>query len=727
MEESRHTVEGTIERVIFNDEDSGLKILSVRPEETGSSLLVSGRAAYAYPGQFLHAELKAPAPTDHLGVYQASKVSVEAPVSGHALEKFLKASPIKKISRDIAGDLAEAYPVPSEFFSDLDHNPENLLKVHGIGPKRQARILHYWEEFKCLCDLETFLFQHDLPLSWSRILRRRDQGLRELLQSPYQTIKDHGFSFDLIDGFALRQGAKPDSLDRISASLHGALQDAYRRGHCAYPENQLVSQASAKTQAPIDLVEKALELELLSEALISDQIEGVECIYLAGVWRKEREVYERLLSFRNQEPPWGWFNLSKVLAWAQTIHKIRLAPLQIQAIETALSTSLTVITGGPGTGKTTLIRSLVTILQTQNLRFALCSPTGRAAQRLQETTGLPALTVHRLLKYNGAADRFTFNRENPLPVDLVLIDEVSMVDLHLMSQLLEALPRGAALILVGDSDQIPSVGAGNVLRSIIDSGKFNTVRLTDIFRQSEKSLIKYNAQRINAGQMPLMTPNPETDFHYIAVPSAMAARAKLHQLITHLLAKDDGIRDAGQLRELQILVPTNSGALGTQRLNEELQKALNPSPSGEAIGVFHAGDKVMITQNNYTKDVYNGDIGFIRRIDHEDQTLTVDFARGREVVFDFDELDQLTLAYAISIHKSQGSEYRAVIIIIAKDHLPLAQRQLIYTAITRGKEQVFLVAEPEALQTAIESDETSHRWQGLTELLRGDHKMGFAS
>jgi exodeoxyribonuclease V alpha subunit len=399
-----------------------------------------------------------------------------------------------------------------------------------------------------------------------------------------------------------------------------------------------------------------------------------------------------------------------------------LAPLQRQAISTALTSPLAVITGGPGTGKTTLIQSLVTILQTQFMKFALCSPTGRAAQRLAETTRTPAKTIHRLLKYNGATGRFSFNQGNPLDLDLVLVDEASMVDLSLMSHLLEALPDNCSLVLVGDADQIPPVGAGNVLQSILESKRFPVVKLQEIYRQSEKSLIKINAHRINNGEMPLTKLEGTNDFHYIPVYGVDHAKKVIFDLVTNILPNRFGIFDPSQV---QILVPFNRGPLGTHQLNEELQEIIrrptSASDESEQITgfgqIFKKGDKVMIIKNDYIKDVYNGDIGFLARIDHAAQTVEVQFDE-RSLQFGFDELDRLTLAYAISIHKSQGSEYRAVIVVVTDEHLPMAQRHLIYTAVTRGQEHVFLVAEPHALQAAIHSNENNKRWQKLTELLR---------
>jgi exodeoxyribonuclease V alpha subunit len=343
---------------------------------------------------------------------------------------------------------------------------------------------------------------------------------------------------------------------------------------------------------------------------------------------------------------------------------------------------------------------------------------------LDEATGAPARTIHRLLKYKSDGT-FTYNKSNPLDLDLVLIDEASMVDLSLMSHLLDSLPETCALILVGDADQIPPVGAGNILQAVIASDRFNVVRLTDIFRHSEKSMIKINAHRINYGEMPITEGDGKADFHYIPVQGIEQTKKVINRLVTDIIPNQCGITDPSQF---QILVPLNRGALGTQQLNEELQHQISVEISDqpasedgiESVGgfgqAFKRGDKVMVVKNDYSKEVFNGDIGFIYRIDQSMQCLEVQFDE-RLIRFGFDELDRLSLAYAISIHKSQGSEYKAVIVVINQEHLPMAQRHLIYTAVTRGKEHVFLVAEPQALQTAILSDENNKRWQKLPELL----------
>lgn len=723
---------GSIERVIYFNDETGQCVLDINSDELETHFLITGFLPSVFPGQHIESQVK----LSNLqrksflengkveDILQARSLKTFLPRSSRTLKKFLKSEAFSNLGSSLAMALAKAFP--ENFFAVLQNTPHLLLEVPGVGKKRLTQIQNLWSDFKTKSKLEKFLFSHNLPVKWARSIWAflGNDSLRFFQEHPYQAATKFNFDFETVDAFALQTGFSLDLPERVRSGLYDILQSYYRQGHCAYPENRLLEEAQARLGVSVDKIEEILELEMISENLISDEISGKACVYLKEIWQLEKEVARKLLSFQDKEPPWGWFNSQKVLSWAQNLLQIQLAPLQKQAIEVALNSSLTVITGGPGTGKTTLIRSLVTILQTQFMKFALCSPTGRAAQRLDEATGAPAKTIHRLLKYNSETGLFTYNRNNPLDLDLVLIDEASMIDLSLMSYLLDALPERCALIFVGDADQIPPVGAGNILQSIIESKRFSTVRLTDIFRQSEKSLIKTNAKRINSGEMPITKADGPSDFHYLEVQNAEEAKRTILNLVTKVIPDECGIKDPSQF---QILVPLNKGPMGTLQLNEELQKyitvrnqeAHSDMNQNSVVGfgqTFRTGDKVMVIKNDYSKDVFNGDIGFIQNIDHFGQAIDVHFEQ-RNIRFRFDELDRLTLAFAISIHKSQGSEYRAVIVVITNDHLPMAQRHLIYTAVTRGKEHVFLVAEPAALQTAILSDENNRRWQKLTELL----------
>lgn len=713
-------IAGHVEKVVFMNPVTGQCLLDVKPEgAVKGHFMVAGAVASVFPGQSIIAKIGRSVDEGEIKVLPATSIEIGPPLIERTMRKFLKSAAMSELSTNIAKSLVETFP--QNLFAIMDLDPRRLGEAEGVGNKRRELIIEAWEKFKAQERFKKFLFAEQLPLDWAdQLWLHFDVGAMEhFVRAPYAVARDYGLSFDLVDAYALRRGFSLESEERLRCALTDMLQENYKQGHCAYPEGKLLEDAARKLNCSQEGLELALEIELIEKKFVGDRIQGTACIYLRTIWELEQSVARMLRSFEFKDTPWGWFNLEKVLSWSQSILNLQLAPLQKEAIETALSSPLTVITGGPGTGKTTLVRALTTILQTQFLKFALCTPTGRAAKRLEETTGQPAQTIHRLLKLNGLTGEFAFNSQNQLDVDLVLVDEISMVDIALMKSLLEALPDHCALILVGDADQIPPVGAGNILQSIIDSERFTVVRLKEIFRQSERSLIKINAQRINAGEMPLKSELSDSDFHYVPVHGNDEAKRMIFDLATRVIPKDFGITD---MKQVQILVPMNTGTLGTQKLNIELQRLYTDQDkaAGGITGLeqsFAVGDKVMVIKNDYKKNLFNGDIGFIRYIDHAMQFLDIEF-EDRRIRFEFEELDRLSLAYAISIHKSQGSEYRAVIVVITGEHLPMAQRHLIYTAVTRGKELVFLVAEPQALQTAIASDENNRRWDKLTELLR---------
>jgi len=711
-------IKGHVEKVVFLNPVTGQCLLDVKPEGAKGHLMVTGYVSSVFPGQSLIAKIGREVKEEEAKILPASSLEIGPPLIERTLRKFLKSPAMSELGKNVAKSLAEKFP--QNLFAVMDLDPKRLSEAEGVGGKRRTQILEAWSKFKFQERFKKFLFAEQLPLEWADQLWSffKEEAQEFFTENPYVVARDHNLSFDLVDAYALRRGSAIDSEERLRCALHDMLKEFYKQGHCAYPEEKLLAEATYKLNCNRESLESALEIELIEKKFVEDRIADTPCIYLKEVWELERNVAHKLRAFQFKDTPWGWFNLDKVLTWSQGILNLQLAPLQKEAIETALSSPLTVITGGPGTGKTTLVRALTTILQTQFLKFALCTPTGRAAKRLEEATGQPAQTIHRLLKLNGLTGEFAHNRDNPLDVDLVLIDEISMVDITLMNHLLEAIPDHCALILVGDADQIPPVGAGNILQSMIDSQRFTVVRLKEIFRQSEESLIKINAQRINSGQMPLKSDLIGSDFHYLPVHGNEEAKHMVFDLATRVIPNEYGITDQ---KQVQILVPMNTGALGTQKLNQELQKVfVGGDSAGGIVGFeqnFAVGDKVMVIKNDYKKNLFNGDIGFILRIDHLNQYLDIEFD-DRRIRFDFEELERLSLAYAISIHKSQGSEYRAVIVVVTAEHLPLAQRHLIYTAVTRGKELVFLVAEPQALQTAIASDENNRRWEKLTELLR---------
>jgi exodeoxyribonuclease V alpha subunit len=469
-------------------------------------------------------------------------------------------------------------------------------------------------------------------------------------------------------------------------------------------------------EVPEDLITTALALEIQEGTVIADDLDGCRCVFLAGLYRAEREIAERLRTLAVGDPPWPQINADKAIPWVESGTNMALAESQKEAIRVALGAKVLVITGGPGVGKTTLVNSLLKILLAKTVGIELCAPTGRAAKRLSESTGRDARTIHRLLETDPRTGSFRRNEENALDCDLPVVDETSMVDVPLMRALLRALPDRAALLLVGDVDQLPSVGPGQVLADVIASGAMPVVRLTEVFRQAAESRIIVNAHRINQGLMPSLTPIEGGDFYFVDAADAEEGIQKLLAIVQERIPKRFGFDPIGGI---QVLCPMNRGGLGARSLNIELQNALNPPGEirVERFGwTFCPGDKVMQVENDYDKDVYNGDLGMVSRIDMEESEVSVEFD-GREVIYGFGDLDELVLAYATTIHKSQGSEYPAVVIPLSTQHYPMLQRNLVYTGVTRGKRLVVLVGQRKALAIAVKGARARRRWSKLRDWL----------
>src|SRR6266699_3812691 len=489
-------------------------------------------------------------------------------------------------------------------------------------------------------------------------------------------------------------------------------------GHCGLPTDDLVPLAERLLEVPQELVRTALDLELADGTVIADTVGDKPCVFLAGLYRAERGIAERLLQLGTGKLPWPWIDPNKAIPWIEQRTGLVLAESQRSAVALALASKVLVITGGPGVGKTTLVNAILRILSAKGVRLLLCAPTGRAAKRMNEATGFEAKTIHRLLEVDPRTGGFRRDSQTPLDCDLLVIDETSMVDVLLMHALLKAMPNTTVLLVVGDVDQLPSVGPGQVLADLIASGAVPVVRLTEVFRQAAKSQIIVNAHRINEGVFPdLRRPESESDFYFVEADDAEAAVPRIVELVKTRIPRRFGL---DPIRDIQVLCPMNRGGVGARSLNIELQAALNPAGECkvERFGwTFAPGDKVMQIENDYDKEVYNGDIGYIDDVDSEDSELTASFD-GRTVIYGFGELDTLVPAYAATIHKSQGSEYPAVVIPVMTQHYTMLQRNLLYTGVTRGKKLVVLVGQKKAVAIAVRNVSGRRRWSKLQEWLR---------
>jgi exodeoxyribonuclease V alpha subunit len=720
--DQRENLGGLVERVTFHNPDNGFCVLRVKARGARDLITMVGHAPTISAGEFVQATGVWINDRTHGPQFKASFLRAAPPTTVEGIEKYLGSGMIRGIGPIYARRLVQAFA--DAVFDVIEAQPERLRDVDGIGPKRAERIITGWADQKVIREIMIFLHSHGVSTSRSvRIFKTYGaDAIQVLSENPYRLARDvRGIGFKTADAIAARLGIEKTAMIRARAGIGFTLTEAMDDGHCGLPLDELVPMAEQLLEIPASLIEEALGLELEAGDVVADEVDGRRCIFLAGLHRAERATADRLRALQESTLPWPHIDPAKAIPWVEARAGITLAESQRAALRRALLSKVLVITGGPGVGKTTVINSILKVLGTKSMKIALAAPTGRAAKRLSESTGCEAKTIHRLLDVDPRQGSFRRNEESPLRCDLLVVDETSMVDVPLMHAVLRAVPEHAALILVGDVDQLPSVGPGQVLADIIDSAAVPVVRLTEVFRQAAESRIIANAHRINQGGMPDWARDPHSDFHFVACRDAEDGVAKIIEIVRDRIPARFGL---DPVRDIQVLCPMNRGGLGARALNLELQRVLNP-PDEKAIQrfgwTFGAGDKVMQVENDYDKEVYNGDLGFVRAIDAEAGEALVEFD-GREVAYHFGELDELVLAYATTIHKSQGSEYPAVVIPLTTQHYPMLQRNLLYTGVTRGRRLVVIVGQRRAVGIAVRGGQSFRRWSKLKEWLGRDHR-----
>lgn len=715
------TLQGTIERITYVNEETQYVVARLDVPGFREPATIVGNLPSLTPGQTLRLHGTWTHHRKYGDQFQVERCETISPATLNGIQRYLGSGLIKGIGPIFAKRLVDAFGLDT--LRVVEEEPDHLLEVEGIGPLRLQRIRTAWAEQKEIREVMLFLQGHGISSAYAvKIFKAYGQAaIATVKANPYRLAQDiYGIGFKTADRMAQNLGVPHDSPLRARAGILHALQALSDEGHVYALEADLLREAETTLEIPRTLLLEAIP-DLLREGqlVVEDLPGGGRAIYLKPLYVAEERVARRLSDILRAPRLPMQIDAEKALAWVEGITRLQLASQQREAIRMVLTHKVLVITGGPGTGKTTILRCIIRILEKKGVRIHLASPTGRAAKRMAEATGCEAMTIHRLLEWSPAVAGFQRNAHRPLETDLVIVDEASMIDVLLMNSLLRAIPLMATVVLVGDADQLPSVGPGTVLKDILDSGRVPAVRLTEIFRQAERSRIVLNAHRVNRGEFPDLSRPPrgqESDFHFLSEED----QERLQQLIVDLASRRLPARYGfDPVEEIQVLTPMHRGVIGAAQLNAALQATLNPARPGvmevmRGGRVFRVGDRVMQIRNNYDKEVYNGDIGRITRIDLADQEVVVR-VDGRSVRYDFSALDELTLAYAATVHKSQGSEYPAVILPVHTTHYPMLQRNLLYTAVTRAKRLLVLVGTEKALAIAVKNDATLHRCTRLAD------------
>ena len=712
------TIEGTIKSVVFHNEENGYTVLHVEiPSEfelaRNPEITIVGKAQAVWEGEEVKAIGEWITDKVHGRQFKAESLTCVAPRSLKGIEKYLASGIIKGVGPVLAKRIVDTFG--EETMKVLSHQSARLREVPKLGAAKIRQIRESWVNNETMRENMIFGQTYGISITkMTKIVKRYGPDAIAIIKAdPYRLCRDiWGIGFTTADKIALNVGIPKDSPLRARASITYTLEtEAEIGGHCWTMDNELLVRANELTGISIEILAEALKGEIANGAVIS---EGGK-IYLKSVLRAEKIVAERIKAILRAPRSAENIAVERAIKWWQRRTGFELAAQQWTALEQSLKSKFSIITGGPGVGKTTIIRALVEIFAAKNLTTILAAPTGRAAKRMTESVGAAAQTIHRLLKWNPVTNHFTFDEENRLEGDIFIFDETSMIDIKLAADLLLALPDTAMVVWVGDTDQLPSVGAGSVLGDLIKSGRVPSTRLELIFRQDSSGLIVKNAHHVNAGE-PLEIRHGDTDFYFMRCEEPEMCVKRAIEFMTTRIPNKFGL---DPLADVQVLVPMRRNLLGTDNLNVELQKTLNPT--GEAIirggTIFRVGDRVMQLRNNYDKDVYNGDVGFIKAVNGDDRSMIVNFD-GRPVKYETGDLDELVLAYAMTIHKSQGSEYPAVIVIMHTQHYVMLQRNLLYTAITRGKKLVLLMGVPYAIDQAIKTNTVRERRTSLSERLQ---------
>jgi exodeoxyribonuclease V alpha subunit len=715
---TENQIQGFVERITFQSEESGFCVARMKEKGKRELTVIVGKMPSIQEGEVINCNGFWKNDKNFGWQFQVTDYSVELPSTIAGIKKYLASGMIKGIGYVFAERIVDFFG--KDTLQIIDERPDELLKVDGIGAKRITSIKETWKEQRAVRDVMLFLQAQGIsPMYAQKIYKQYgDQSIAKIQLNPYRLSKDiYGIGFKTADKIAQKLGIAKDSDERIDAGVEFVLSELSNRGNTCYPVDEFVIAAEKLLLVNQDLILQRLEAIEQNYRIFTDTM-GTDKVYiwLMSIYNAERGIAASVKRLIETNPSFEVSKLEKTLVSAQKELNIELAENQNKAVSQSLTKKIHIITGGPGTGKSTITKVILKIAKKFTAQILLAAPTGRAAKRLSEITGMNAKTIHSLLEFDFTINGFKKDATNPLEGTLIIVDEASMIDTILMNSLLKAIRLDARVVFIGDIDQLPSVGAGNVLRDFISSEQIPVTRLTEIFRQAASSKIITSAHAINQGRMPNLAVEKASDFFFIEQDNLDAIADTIKNLVHTRLPKTYGFNP---FEDIQVLAPMKRGHIGTINLNDILQKTLNPSntPLQKYGRSFHLRDKVMQIVNNYDKNIFNGDVGIITHIDREDETITVN-VDGVGIDYEFSELDQLMLAYAVSVHKYQGSECPCIVMPVHTTHFNLLFRNLLYTGITRGKKLVVMVGTKRALAIALRNNKVNQRHTGLNFVLK---------
>ena len=706
-------IAGFIDSIVFVQPENGFTVARLREPKKKDPTIIVGTLTAIQPGETVVCQGSWKTHPSYGRQFEVSEYTVERPSDLMGIQKYLESGLIKGIGPSYAKKIVDRFG--EKTLDVLDKAPNRLREITGLGEKKIESIKKCWKEQQSIREVMLFLRTHGVSPAFAQRIYKvyGEKSIEKVKENPYQIAKQvHGIGFKMSDGIALKLGYPLHSSPRIAAGIEHVLWELTTEGHTCFPVEELLPLAKVLLDVDVDLIQKELQRLVENKTLVAAD----KKVWLGSFWSYEQGIAKDLQRLIASPQAIRSIDAKKAADWVEGQLKIEFADQQKLAVIAALTDKVHIITGGPGTGKSTITNAIIAITSKLTDKILLAAPTGRAAKRLTQITRKMAFTIHALLEMNFEAGGFKRGRENPLDCDLLIVDEASMIDTPLLFHLLRAIPNRARVLLVGDIDQLPSVGPGTILRDLIASGVVGVTRLTEIFRQAKGSRIITNAHKINQGEFPDIHTYERSDFHFMEAETPEA----IQQIILELVSKEIPQKwRFDPIDDIQILSPMKRGAIGVEIMNDVLQNLLNPSerPLMRAGRKFCANDKVMQIKNNYDKKVYNGDIGRIQMIDTTEQLLTVAFD-DRVVEYDFTELEELVTAYACSVHKFQGSECPCVVIPVHTSHFKLLHRNLLYTAVTRGKKQVYVVGSKKAIAIAIHNNQVQNRYTGLIKALK---------